>query len=89
MKNNKYERLSEIIIGEAVLSLLSEHSSVSWHAVLKKIEELFDTELSNEKTCAAMLAMQDVKREIGIRHVRLAGSRVMMPAANDNVNMTQ
>jgi len=89
MKKEKYEKLSEIIIGEAVLSQLREKSSVSWHAILSKLESFLHAELSNEKICAAMLAIQNVKKEINLNTFRLSGNRVTMPAANDSININK
>ncbi|RRZ90373.1 hypothetical protein [Erwinia sp. 198] len=89
MQKDKYERLSEVIIGEAVLSQLREKSSVSWYAILTKLEIFLHNELSNEKICAAMLAIQNVKKEININNIRRSGNREIMPAANDSVNINK
>ncbi|WP_380177860.1 hypothetical protein [Kalamiella sp. sgz302252] len=84
MKNHKNERLKDVIIGEAVLKLLSEKAAVSWRAVLAKLEAVLHAGLNEEKKRAAMMAIQEVKEEIQRRSNSMAGNTLLMPAANDS-----
>jgi len=67
---NKKEKLSEILIGEAVLALLEGDEAISWRALLDKLQHNMATGMDEERRQAAMLAIQEVKAEMGSRAAR-------------------
>ncbi|MGK3141665.1 hypothetical protein [Pantoea sp. C2G6] len=70
---NKKEKLSEILIGEAVLALLEADEAISWRALLGKLQLKLAEGLDEDRTQAAMLAIQEVKAEMRSRGTRRGG----------------
>lgn len=72
--NNK-EKLSEILIGEAVLALLEGDEAISWRALIRQLQLRLDAGMDEDRTQAAILAIEEVKSEMASHGARRGGER--------------
>lgn len=84
MKNHHEQKLSDILIGEAVIALLREKAGISRRALLSKLECMLKAEKDEERARVILLATQDVKKEIAESESPKVGDREHM--ANFDIN---
>ncbi|NWA64030.1 hypothetical protein HX773_24330 [Pantoea sp. B9002] len=63
MNNSDEEQLSDILIGEAVFSLLREKVGISRKAILIKLQNMLKSEQDPERVSTILRAIQNVKSE--------------------------
>jgi len=91
MKSSKDEVLRDALIGEVVLAILNEHAAVSWNAVLTKLQAILNGDQDAEKTRLAMLAIQEVKAEMGLKRSKktITADSFLSVAANSQDDSTR
>lgn len=83
MKNDFDEKMTEIIIGEAVTALLDASAAVSWSALLVKLHSALDAETDEHRIRAGLRAIEEVRKEMmlntqGVRDTGAATERSKM-----------
>lgn len=66
MKNSHDEKMTEVIIGEAVSELLSAGMDISWAALLNKLRAALNGETDEDRLRAVVRAIDEVRREMQI-----------------------
>ncbi|WP_343463390.1 hypothetical protein [Pantoea sp.] len=67
MNSHFEEKMTEIIIGEAVTSLLDSHASITWVALLNKLHIALDKETDEVRIRAVFRAIEDVRKEMRLK----------------------
>ncbi|WP_065647582.1 hypothetical protein [Pantoea eucrina] len=67
MKKEFEEKLTEILIGEAVTDLLDANAAISWTALLDRLRVGLDKETDEDRIRAALRAIDEVRREMQVR----------------------
>jgi len=67
MKNELEEKLTEILIGEAVTELLDANAAISWTALLDSLRASLDKETDEYRIRAGLRAIDEVRREMQVR----------------------
>ncbi|MCE0491048.1 hypothetical protein LU196_13455 [Pantoea sp. Mb-10] len=67
MNSHFEEKMTEIIIGEAVTSLLDSHASITWVALLDKLHIALDKETDEVRVRAVLRAIEDVRKEMRLK----------------------
>ncbi|ADU72145.1 hypothetical protein [Pantoea sp. At-9b] len=66
MKNSHDEKMTEVIIGEAVSELLSVGLDISWVALLDKLRTALNGETDEDRIRAVLRAIDEVRREMQV-----------------------
>lgn len=77
MKNSHDEKMTEVIIGEAVSELLSAGLDISWVALLDRLRAALNGENDEDRLRAVVRAIDEVRREMQVNsggHKRSYGS---------------
>lgn len=72
MQNSADDKLTEIIIGEAVKELLNSNAAVSWRALLDKLHCTLDAETDENRIRACLMAIDEVRNEIALNPRRMS-----------------
>lgn len=67
MKYSKDEMLRDTLIGEAALALLEEKGGVTFSGVLEKLESIKNASVSEDKICAARMAIREIEADMAAR----------------------
>jgi len=59
------EKMTELIIGEAVTELLNDNAAITWSALLDKLHAIAASERDEERAKAALMAIGEVRAEMG------------------------
>lgn len=83
MKSDFDEKMTEIIIGEAITALLDASAAVSWSALLEKLHSALDAETDEHRIRAGLRAIDEVRKEMmlntqGVRDAGAATERSKM-----------
>jgi probable RcsB/C two-component-system connector len=80
MKNNADERMTDIVIGEAIMQLVNAGEEISWRAVTEALQHQMQDEQDSERVTAMRGAIAKVTRELRSRAVS-SGFQMDRPAA--------
>lgn len=80
MGNNSNERMTNIVIGEAVMQLVSAGADISWRAVTEALQRQLKMEQDGERLMAMRHAISKVYDELRA-HYASHGSLTDRPAA--------
>lgn len=64
MKNTFDDKMTEIMIGEAVTALLDEDEAISWTALTRRLMAAIEGETDEDRIRAGMRAVEEVRREM-------------------------
>ncbi|MDR6352546.1 hypothetical protein [Pantoea sp. SORGH_AS_0659] len=64
MKNTFDDKMTEIMIGEAVTALLDEDEAISWTALTQRLMAAIEGETDEDRIRAGMRAVEEVRREM-------------------------
>lgn len=64
MKNTFDDKMTEIMIGEAVTALLDEDVAISWTALTERLRAAIEGETNEDRIRAGMRAIEEVRREM-------------------------
>ena len=67
MKKEFEEKMTEILIGEAVTDLLDANAAISWTALLDRLRAGLDQETDEHRIRAGLRAIDEVRREMQVR----------------------
>lgn len=67
MKKEFEEKMTEILIGEAVTDLLDANAAISWTALLDRLRAGLDKETDEHRIRAGLRAIDEVRREMQVR----------------------
>lgn len=64
MKNTFDDKMTEIMIGEAVTALLDEDVAINWIALTERLRAAVEGETDEDRIRAGMRAIEEVRREM-------------------------
>lgn len=59
------DKMTELIIGEAVTELLNDNATINWSSLLDKLHRIVASETNDERAKAALRAIGEVREEMG------------------------
>lgn len=80
MENNSNEKMTNIVIGEAVMQLVSSGADISWRAVTETLQLHLKMEQDSERLMAMRHALNQVHDELRA-HYGTHGSQTGLPSA--------
>ncbi|MDU5473413.1 hypothetical protein [Pantoea sp. UBA5035] len=80
MENNSNEKMTNIVIGEAVMQLVSAGADISWRAVTETLQLHLKMEQDSERLMAMRHALNQVHDELRA-HYGTHGSLTGLPSA--------
>lgn len=76
------DKMTELIIGEAVTELLNDNAAITWNALLDKLHFVAASGTDEERINAALRAICEVRAEMGSKKSEADNPVTSIPARN-------